>query len=42
MRRKTDFFTEEEKSTKIVMKTLQIHQMAYKEDKKRQELIKEK
>jgi len=40
MRRKTDFFTMEEKSTAVVMRCLQEHQALFRDDKKRQELIK--
>ena len=40
MRRKTDFFSNEEQSKKTVMKTFTNHQVLYANDKKRQELIK--
>ena len=42
MRRKTDFFTAEEKSTQTVLKCLTHHQALFREDTKRQELIKQK
>jgi hypothetical protein len=42
MRRKTDFFTAEENSRKIVIEQLEKHMMLFREDKKRIELIKQK
>ena len=42
MRRKTDFFTYDEKSKDIVLKPLNEHLKLYQDEKKRQELIKKK
>jgi hypothetical protein len=42
VRRKTDFFTAEENSRKIVIEQLEKHMMLFREDKKRIELIKQK
>ena len=42
MRRKTDFFSAEERSTQIVNQYLKKHADLFKEDKHRQELIKRK
>lgn len=39
MRRKTDFYTMEDKSAAVVMKALQHHQALFKENKKKEELI---
>jgi hypothetical protein len=42
MRRKTDFYTAEEKSKQVVIAKLDKHMALYFEDTKRQELIKKK
>jgi hypothetical protein len=42
MRRKTDFFSQDEDSKKVVLKWIDKHLKLFNEDKKRVELIKQK
>lgn len=42
MRRKTDFFTQDDNSAKVVMKHMTTHQRLFKDDKQKQELIRQK
>ena len=42
MRRKTDFFSQEDKSTEVVMRCLKAQQALFADDKQRQNLIKAK
>jgi len=42
MRRKTDFYTAEDKSLETVNNTMRKHMALFREDKKRQDLIKAK
>ena len=42
MRRKTDFYTADEKSKQVVVAQFEKHRVLFSEDKKRQELIKQK